>query len=314
MESDEARRESGRLSGWQAGPQSSEPGFDVNKCIRLILPFSERDIERIANALKWPKDVWTILLQCVFTGKAQEAYASLSPDDSLNYETVKGAVLRAYELVPEAYRQKFRNYKKAEGQSYVEFGREKIALFDRWCASQDVKTFDQLRDLIIMEEFKRCIPDKVATYLNEQKATSVTAAATLADEYVLTHRESFEKPRLFPQHTPAFRPAVEQAVHGDAPNKNRSVMFCSYCKKRGHQVNNCFLLSKKKPKPVALVDAKHAPLTQSTDLDVFSPFLMKGFVSLPDGNIKVPVNIIRDTAASRSIILQRVLPLSENIL
>lgn len=46
------------------------------------------------------------LLQCKFVGKAQEVCALLSIEDSLEYEIVKSTVLRAYELVPEAYRQK----------------------------------------------------------------------------------------------------------------------------------------------------------------------------------------------------------------
>lgn len=31
------------------------------------------------------------------------------------------AILRSYELAPESYRLKFRNYKRNEGQTYVEF-------------------------------------------------------------------------------------------------------------------------------------------------------------------------------------------------
>lgn len=59
--------------------QSGE--FNVNRCIRLIPPFREKDVdkyfilfERVANTLKWPKNVWLLLLQCVFTGKAQEMH------------------------------------------------------------------------------------------------------------------------------------------------------------------------------------------------------------------------------------------------
>lgn len=158
-----ARRESTRVVS-QPSSSVSESDFDVNKCIRLIPPFTEKDVdkyfvlfERVAATLSWPKNVWPLLLQCVFTGKAQEAYASLSPEDSLVYDKVKSAVERAYELVPEAYRQKFRRYRKAEGQNYVEFGRDKAALFDRWCAAQNVKEVDQLRDLMVMEEFKNCL-------------------------------------------------------------------------------------------------------------------------------------------------------------
>ncbi len=45
-------------------------------------------------------------------GKALEVFSALSVEDSLNYDTVKLAILRACELVPEAYRQKFRGHKK----------------------------------------------------------------------------------------------------------------------------------------------------------------------------------------------------------
>lgn len=127
--------------------QSNE--FDINKCIRLIPPFSEKDVdkcfilfERVAYTLQWPRNVWPLLLQRVFVGKAQDAYASLPPDLSLDYEQEKAAVLRAYELVPEAYRQKFRRFKRTYNQIYVEFGREKEAPFDRWCQSKNVKDFD----------------------------------------------------------------------------------------------------------------------------------------------------------------------------
>ena len=46
------------------------------------------------------------MLQCILTGRAQEAYSALCGEDGLDYEAVKVAVLKAYELVPEAYHQK----------------------------------------------------------------------------------------------------------------------------------------------------------------------------------------------------------------
>lgn len=45
-----------------------------------------------------------LLQQCKIHGKAQEAVAALPVEDSLNYDCVKAAILCAYELVPEAYR------------------------------------------------------------------------------------------------------------------------------------------------------------------------------------------------------------------
>lgn len=56
----------------------------------------------------------------------------------LDYSHVKAAVLRAYELMPEAYCQKFRKLKKTDNQTFCEFGHEEMSLFDQWCQSQDI--------------------------------------------------------------------------------------------------------------------------------------------------------------------------------
>ncbi|KAL5008571.1 hypothetical protein ScPMuIL_014152, partial [Solemya velum] len=73
-----------------------------------------------------------------------------------NYQVVKKAILKAYELVPGAYRQKFRNSRKRDEQTHVEFAREKEQLFNRWCDSKEIdEDFGKLRQLLLIEEFKR---------------------------------------------------------------------------------------------------------------------------------------------------------------
>lgn len=72
----------------------------------------------LAKALKWQKEVWALLLQCRLVSKAQEC-ASLSVDQSLDHDVVRATVLCAYQLVPEAYRQKFRNYGERDNQVCV---------------------------------------------------------------------------------------------------------------------------------------------------------------------------------------------------
>ena len=45
--------------------------------------------------------------ECVLSGKAQKAFSSFPQEASLDFDKVKAAVLSAYKLVPEAYRQDF---------------------------------------------------------------------------------------------------------------------------------------------------------------------------------------------------------------
>ena len=108
--------------------QKIEYNFDVTKRIRLVPPFQEREIdkyflhfEKVAENLNWPKEHWTLLLQSVLIGKAREIYTQLGVEQSHHYETVKELILKGYELVPEAYKQKFRNCKKDSNQTHVEF-------------------------------------------------------------------------------------------------------------------------------------------------------------------------------------------------
>ena len=205
------------------------------------------------------------MLQCVLTGKAQEVYAALSHEISLDYEQVKTAILRAYELVPEAFRQRFRSFKKHDSQAYVEFAREKEVLFDRWCSSKGVQSLEDLKTLVLMEEFKNGLPERVATYLNEQKPVKLSDAAVLADEYGLTHKSVYSeryraqarlgdnKVRESPGST---NMPLQASMSGSAEEKPRDVNWgtkdspvCFFCKKKGHIVANSYALSDEK-KPV----------------------------------------------------------------
>ena len=114
-----------------------EVPFDVGKHIHFIPPFQESEVdkyfmhfEKVATSLKWPEDVWTVVLQSVFVGKAREVYSALPVEHCARYQTVRDAVLKVYEQVPEANRQKFRNSTKDDRQTYVEFAHEKELIGD----------------------------------------------------------------------------------------------------------------------------------------------------------------------------------------
>lgn len=319
----------------EAGVAFKPDQFEITRNIRLVPPFNESEVdkffahfERVATTFKWPKEIWTMTLQCVFTGKAQEAYSSLTLEDAADYEKVKHAVLRIYALVPEAYRQKFRSYLKPEALTFVEYVREKEMLFDRWLSSQEVTTFQSLRDLIILEDFKNGLPQTVATHVSEHKNLTPARAAVLADEYVLTHKRVLPNLKLsqnvsghsnaskmskeivpVPAHSPDHRPSRSSGI----------VPTCAYCKKRGHVLSECYTLKRKNKtasQPASYrsevgLCVSNLPVSSNdpiSDKHGFAPFIMDGFVSLPGEHLKTPVKILRDTGASQSFILRDALP------
>lgn len=123
-------------------------------------------------------------------------------------------------------------------------------MFDRWCASMKEKTFEELHELILLEEFKKCVAEQVATYLNEQKVLKCSAAAASTDGYVLTRKTVFNLTQnvssSFRHRSPKrnFDSALPSDKAADSSGKTSSLV-CFYCKKRGHIIARNALKNKK---------------------------------------------------------------------
>uniref|UniRef100_A0AAQ4R8V1 CCHC-type domain-containing protein n=1 Tax=Gasterosteus aculeatus aculeatus TaxID=481459 RepID=A0AAQ4R8V1_GASAC len=304
-------------------PVGREGPFDVGRNIAIVPPFRESEVdsyfsafERVAGALHWPKEVWPLLLQCKLTGKAQEVVASLSLEESGQYDLVKAAVLRAYELVPEAYRQRFRNHRKSSNKTFVEFARDKGSLFDRWCAASKASTYATLRELTLLEDFKSHLPDDIVVHLNEQKVATMAHAAVMADEYALTHKTVFypstptHGPR--PSNSQAVRTSSSPAAQPFTRGPSKAERECFYCRLPGHLIADCPTLKAKPKGPLSPSLSKGVGFVGPKKPSVvYSPFLSKGWVSLCDEASQQPITILRDTGAAQSIIVSTSLPWSE---
>ena len=251
-------------------PSDKASTFDPARNIRLVPPFQEKEVdkyfahfEKVADSLNWPKESWVLLLQSVLVGKAQEIYGSLSVEQSSNYEHVKEAILKAYELVPEAYRQKFRNYLKYDSKTHVEFAREKENLFNRWCHSKEIgQDFKKLKQMVLLEEFKDKVRPDIRSHLDEQKVEELEKAAIMADDYALTHKMSSKSgnPQQKRYHGSGNRENISRSMD-DRKRQGKSTenvglvskveplkpISCGHCGKPGHIITNCWKLGGKTP-------------------------------------------------------------------
>lgn len=302
---------------------SEETNFEVSRHISLVPQFRETEVdsyfsvfERIASTLHWPKEVWPLLLQCKLMGKAQDVCATLSLEDSVNDEVVKLAILRAYELVPEAYRQQFRCHKKSSNQSFVEFAREKSILFDKWCTSSKVNDVKDMRELILLEDFKNCVSERVVVYLNEQKVSSLSQASVLADEFVLTHKNVFTPAR--PERAMSSRVNQSSFSRPKVTVKSKEDRECFYCHQVGHLIADCVVLKRKQPNSVPksagfvkLVDSVKVEGSDKPESS-YAPFLLEGLISVTGkSDEQIRVKMLRDTGAMQSFISADVLPFSD---
>ena len=221
----------------------------------------------------------------------------------------------------------------------------KKQLFDRWCCSNKIdQNYDKLRQLVLVEEFKRCIQSDVKTFLCEKQVETLEEAARLADDYYLTHKVSFiAKPKPTSSHpqnkfksgNSSGTPSQSNTPKPNSTSETKSQYplsrpTCNYCNKPGHLVSECLKLKRKlesdEAKPTGLTTLRPRPQssikTNTTDIvtkpksdstmEIFEPFMLNGFVSLSGDNCPpTPIKILRDTGASQSLILADILPFSE---
>ena len=94
-----------------------------------LVPVSEKDdieayhvtFERIMEAHKIDGARWPHYLAPQLTGRSQLAFAALPSEDSGCYEKIKMAILQRYDINEGAYRRRFRNAVRSEGESNREF-------------------------------------------------------------------------------------------------------------------------------------------------------------------------------------------------
>ncbi|CAB4003876.1 Hypothetical predicted protein, partial [Paramuricea clavata] len=280
-----------------------------------------------------PKDSRTTPPQSAPAGKAREILSQPPAEPPANHDTVKELIPNGYELVPEAHRQKPRNTEKTDHKTHAQPAQVKEQLSDRRRPPEKTKKeHKNLRELTPTEEPKRRANPEVRTPTNEQKPDSFTAAARPADDPAPTHKTTPEKK---PQpnnsdnrHTPARKyPHDNRGKHDpraprDTTNPSRRRPPQNFQPNKTNPQNQT--------KPTGTVptpdnnttsapDSNNASDTQEDPtkvkanadpiMKVFEPFVNAASVSpLNNPTQRTPVQVLRDTGASQSLILTNTPP------
>ncbi|XP_076035999.1 uncharacterized protein LOC143021962 [Oratosquilla oratoria] len=337
---------------------ASVPKFNEDEPDRFFALF-----EKMAHLNGWPLDRWTQLVYRSFTGKALGVFSALSEEQVKDYYMVKSTVLTSYQLVPEAYRQQFRNLKKGGKETYVEYFRRKQALFQRWMESESAhQSHDKLAELILLEDIRNNLHPDVRAYLDQRGIRTLADAGPVADHYILINpRQSYRSsaPASQPSQVRAhqaftlapFAPPPTSAPQAAAPgprspsgfpsyatgkpvaretggpifNSERKP-FCKYCRRLGHDVNDCFRVKNKIPShpgtpSLSINVAKQTevqldPLSPTNNRPVvsptsstFEPYCSSGSVALNESSVPVPIKILRDTGSALSLVTKEAVPL-----
>ena len=145
--------------------------------------------EKLMTQHSVPSEQWTKFVTAKLSGRALIAYNKLTIEEAKDYKVVKSRVLKAFELVPEAYRQKFRTIQRSKDGTHLDLAEELSLACDRWVeAALTIKNYDTVIELLKLEQFKNLLNSELHRYIDDKNVTTLHEAAVQADQWELTHQ------------------------------------------------------------------------------------------------------------------------------
>ena len=153
-----------------------------------------RQFERVAKLQNWPEEEWATRLGTLLKGKAREVYTRLSDEDATDFRILRSALLQRFCITAEEYRRKFRTTRKNHDESQREFAVRQQLYFDRWRElSEKNETFEDVRDLLLQEQFLQNAPTELITFVRDRKPKNMVE--------VIEHAQTYEESRSMPTKT-----------------------------------------------------------------------------------------------------------------
>lgn len=217
-----------RTTGVGEEPERTPRGSSDD--VRLTKLSSEDDIEaylttfeRAMTACEVPRNRWAFRLAPQLTGKAQQAYAGMSLAESSDYDQLKAAILRRYEISSETYRRRFREAGRRESETYRELVTRLQDLSQKWM--RGAETVEAVLDKVVMEQFLNSLPKETRVWVSERKPESSIAAGQLADDFALARKSTRDVGKADQQRT--------------EPRKQQGIRQCYSCGQTDHVAKDC---------------------------------------------------------------------------
>ncbi|XP_068714247.1 uncharacterized protein [Montipora foliosa] len=142
--------------------------------------------------------------------------------------------MKRYDLTEDGYRRKFRASKPEVDESPEQF----IVRLDRYLLrclelSHTERSFEDLKDLILEEQFIDSCPKELAIHLRERAPETLDHIAKIADQYLKAHGK-----HLLSSATkkPLAQPKAKETKNAQS---DTTALQCYKCNARGHKAINC---------------------------------------------------------------------------
>ncbi|GFV92816.1 SCAN box domain-containing protein [Trichonephila clavipes] len=244
------------------------------------------NFERKAELAQVPKKDWVAYLLAVLPAELSNMLAREPTERANNYDFVKDLILKRYRLNSEKLKQCFYRHQKSAEKSWRNYTHELNSYFTEWIAELQIKTFEQLKDLLITEQLKYRVP-----------AESFRREISKKNGYKFQGGVNYSgaRPKETPKDFKSKFQIKKEAVHKKNHEKDfekRRQLRCYECGSYSHLRPQCDKL-KENYETVASNE------TVRNGTDVLAPYTSLGTVN----GIEMP--ILRDTGATLDLICKK---------
>ena len=184
---------------------------------------------------KWNKSTWATQLSSLLTVKAVKVYNRLSPEEAMNYERLKVALLERYDFTERGYREKFREARLEGHESPSQFIFRLKNYFTKWIVLAEVEqTFTDVVDLIVREQFTSSCPKCLSIWLKQSNPKTLDELSRLADQYLAARNQKLSSEEVIKRDN--ARVGVKNNRSGFSP---ASTLNCFLCNRVGHRAIDC---------------------------------------------------------------------------
>ena len=138
--------------------------------------------EKYATANEWKKSVWAAYLSALLKGRALDVYDRLSVDDAADYEKLKEALLKNFDMTERGFRKKFRYERPEKSETFIQFSSRLRSYLNKWLKMAKIEeSYEAVCDFFARDQFLDSCSRELYVHLKPKSFKNLEEMAKEAD-------------------------------------------------------------------------------------------------------------------------------------